>query len=92
MQVVLRQRAALAHFFKTAGLYQRGCGLAKLHLRLQPPLVLRRHVGDFYRGVERHPGFVDHLQDGGDEVGQADVAVHLIAAFIQLFSDQIERL
>lgn len=68
MQVVLRQRAALAHLFKTAGLHQRGRGLAKLHLCLQPPLMLGRHVGDFYRGVERHAGFVDHLQNGGDEM------------------------
>ena len=68
MQVVLRQGAALAHLFKSAGLYKRWRGLAKLHLVLQPPLVLRRHVGDFYRGVERHAGFVDHLQDGGDEM------------------------
>lgn len=92
VQVVLRQRAALAHLFKTAGLYKRWRGLAKLHLCLQPPLMLGRHVGDLYRWVERHPGFIDHLQNGGDEIGQADVTVHLIAAFIQLFSDQIERL
>lgn len=76
MQVVLRQCAALAHLFKTAGLHQRRRGLAKFHLGLQPPLVLRRHVGDLYRGVERHSGFVDHLQNGGDEVGQADVALY----------------
>ena len=65
MQVVLRQCAALAHLFEAAGLHQRGRGLAKLHFSLQPPLVLRRHVGDLYRRVERHAGFVDHLQDGG---------------------------
>ena len=76
MQVVLRQRAALAHLFKAAGLHQRGRGLAKLHLCLQPPLVLGRHVGDLYRGIERHAGFVDHLQNGGDEVGQANVALY----------------
>ena len=76
MQVVLRQGAALAHFLEAAGLHQRGRGLAKLHLGLQPPLVLRRHVGDLYRGVERHPGFIDHLQNGGDEIGQADVTLN----------------
>ena len=68
MQVVLRQCAALAHLFKAAGLNQRGRGLAKLHLGLQPPLVLRRHVGDLYRWVECHAGFIDHLQNGGDEM------------------------
>lgn len=68
MQVVLRQCAALAHLFKTAGLYKRWRGLAKLHLCLQPPLMLGRHVGDLYRWIERHPGFIDHLQNGEDEM------------------------
>ena len=86
MQVVLRQRAALAHLFKSAGLHQRGCGLAKLYLCLKPPLVLGRHVGDLYRGVERHPGFIDHLQNGGDEIGQADVTLNLLDAFSVLRS------
>ena len=76
MQVVLRQCAALAHLFKSAGLYKRWRGLAKLYFSLQPTLVLGRHVGDLYRGVERHPGFVDHLQNGGDEIGQADVTLN----------------
>ena len=76
MQVVLRQCAALAHLFKSAGLYKGWRGLAKLHLGLQPPLMLRCHVRDFYRGVKRHAGFIDHLQNGGDEIGQADVALY----------------
>ena len=81
MQVVFRQSAALAHLLKAAGLHQRGCGLAKLHFGLQPPLVLGRHVGDLYRGVERHPGFIDHLQNGGDEIGQADVTLNSSGTF-----------
>ena len=68
MQVVLRQRAALAHLLEAAGLHQRWRGLAKLHLCLKPPLVLGRHVGDLYRGIERHAGFVDHLENGEDEM------------------------
>ena len=89
MQVVLRQCASLAHLFKSAGLYKGWRGLAKLHFSLQPTLVLRRHVGNLYRGVECHPGFVDHLQDGGDEVGQADVALDLVPAFSNLFSQNL---
>ena len=81
MQVVFRQCAALAHLFKSAGLYKRWRGLAKLHFSLQPPLVLRRHVGDLYRGVECYAGFVNHLQNGGDEVGQADVTLNLLDTF-----------
>ena len=86
MQVVLRQCAALAHLFKAAGLHQRGRGLAKLHFSLQPPLVLRRHVGNLYRGVERHPGFIDHLQNGGDEIGEADVTLNMLDTFSVLRS------
>ena len=81
MQVVLRQCAALAHLLEAAGLHQRGRGFAKLHLCLQPPLVLGRHVGNLYRGVECHPGFIDHLQNGGDEVGQADVTLNSSCTF-----------
>lgn len=88
MQVVLRQCATLAHLFKTAGLHQRRRGLAKLHLGLQPPLVLGRHVGDFYRGVERHPGFVDHFENVRNKVRETNITLYRLIAFASGVSNQ----
>ena len=88
MQVVLRQCAALAHLFKSAGLYKRWRGLAKLHFSLQPTLVLGRHVGDFYRGVERHPGFIDHFENVRNKVRETNITLYRLIAFTSGVSNQ----
>lgn len=87
MQVFPGQSSRLAHLFEGAGLGEGWCGLTGVHFFLEHPLMLLGQVGDFYRRIEGDLVFVHHLEDGGNQVGQADVAMNLSLAVVAILTD-----
>lgn len=92
VQVFTGQGSRLAHLFEGAGLGQGRCGLTSVHLLLKHPLVFLGQVRNLHRRIEGDLVFVHHLEDGGNQVGQTDVAMDLVSAVAGFLSHNIHRL
>lgn len=92
MQVFSGQGSRLAHLLEGAGLGEGRGSLTGVHLLFEHPLVLLGQVRDLHRRIEGNLVFVYHLEDGGDQVGQADVTMNLVSAVAGFLSHNIHRL
>ena len=81
VQVFTGQGSRLAHLFEGVGLGEGRSGLTGVHFFLEHPLMLLGQVGDFYRWIEGDLVFVHHLEDGWNQMGQADVTLDGFLAF-----------
>ena len=85
VEILFRQCTVPAHFLECSRLNKRRRGIAQLHLFLEPLLVLFGHVGDFYSRIEGDSVFIDHSQDGGNKVCNANITMYLISTLIYFF-------
>ena len=76
----------LAQFLDALGLGKGGRVLGILHSLQKIPLFGSRQIGQLHSGIEGDFLLVYQVQQFGDEVGQADIALNLLSAFSGIVS------
>ena len=82
----------LAVFLEPLGLGERGGSLFTVHRVQQIPLFLFFEKGQLIGRIERDFPFIDHIQQFGNQLRQADIALNLISALTNLLGQNIPRL
>ena len=81
----------LTVFLEPLGLGERGGSLFAVHRVQQVPLFLFFEERQFIGRIERDFSFIHHIQQFGDQLRQADIALHLSLAFTGLACNKLNR-